>query len=166
MFRAVTRLSVRMVERYLPDPYIFVLLLTLIAAFAAVIVESQTPMQVINMWGDGFWGLLAFTMQMLLVLVAGYMLASSPVIKRLLERIASIAKSPSGAIILVTYIALVADWINWGFGLVVSALFAKELAKRIKVDYRLLVASAYSAFVVRSEEHTSELQSRGHLVCR
>jgi len=148
MFRAVTRLSVRMVERYLPDPYIFVLLLTLIAAFAAVIVESQTPMQVINMWGDGFWGLLAFTMQMLLVLVAGYMLASSPVIKRLLERIASIAKSPSGAIILVTYIALVADWINWGFGLVVSALFAKELAKRIKVDYRLLVASAYSAFVV------------------
>src|SRR5690625_1138330 len=148
MFRAVTRLSVRMVERYLPDPYIFVLLLTLIAAFAAVIVESQTPMQVINMWGDGFWGVLAFTMQMLLVLVAGCMLASSPVIKRLLERIASIAKSPSGAIILVTYIALVADWINCGFGLVVSALFAKELAKRIKVDYRLLVASAYSAFVV------------------
>lgn len=148
MFRAITRLSVRMVERYLPDPYIFVLILTLIAALAAVVVEQQTPMEVINMWGDGFWGLLAFTMQMLLVLVAGYMLASSPVIRRLLAAIASVAKTPSGAIILVTYIALVADWINWGFGLVVSALFAKELAKRVKVDYRLLVASAYSAFVV------------------
>lgn len=148
MFRAITRLSVRMVERYLPDPYIFVLILTLIAALAAVLVEQQSPMEVITMWGDGFWGLLTFTMQMLLVLVAGYMLASSPVIRRLLAAIASIAKTPSGAIILVTYIALVADWINWGFGLVVSALFAKELAKRVKVDYRLLVASAYSAFVV------------------
>lgn len=148
MFKAITRLSVRMVERYLPDPYIFVLILTLIAALAAVLVEQQSPMQVITMWGDGFWGLLTFTMQMLLVLVAGYMLASSPVIRRLLAAIASIAKSPSGAIILVTYIALVADWINWGFGLVVSALFAKELAKRVQVDYRLLVASAYSAFVV------------------
>lgn len=148
MFRAITQLSVRMVERYLPDPYIFVLLLTLIAALAAVFVEQQSPMAVITMWGDGFWGLLTFTMQMLLVLVAGYMLASSPVIRKLLSSIASIAKSPSGAIILVTYIALVADWINWGFGLVVSALFAKELAKRVRVDYRLLVASAYSAFVV------------------
>lgn len=148
MFRALTRLSVRMVERYLPDPYIFVLILTLVAAFAAVIVEQQSPIAVITMWGDGFWGLLAFTMQMLLVLVAGYMLASSPIIRRLLAAIASVVKSPGGAILLVTYIALVADWINWGFGLVVSALFAKELAKRVKVDYRLLVASAYSAFVV------------------
>lgn len=148
MFRALTRLSVRMVERYLPDPYIFVLILTLVAAFAAMIVEQQSPMAVITMWGDGFWGLLAFTMQMLLVLVAGYMLASSPIIRRLLAAIASVVKSPGGAILLVTYIALVADWINWGFGLVVSALFAKELAKRVKVDYRLLVASAYSAFVV------------------
>jgi len=148
MFKAITRLSVRMVERYLPDPYIFVIILTLIAAAAAVIFEQQSPMQVISMWGDGFWDLLSFTMQMLLVLVAGYMLASSPVIRRLLVRIASTAKSPSGAILLVTYIALVADWINWGFGLVVSALFAKELAKKVRVDYRLLVASAYSAFVV------------------
>lgn len=148
MFRALTRLSVRMVERYLPDPYIFVLILTLVAAFAAMIVEQQSPMAVITMWGDGFWGLLTFTMQMLLVLVAGYMLASSPIIRRLLAAIASVVKSPGGAILLVTYIALVADWINWGFGLVVSALFAKELAKRVKVDYRLLVASAYSAFVV------------------
>lgn len=148
MFRALTRLSVRMVERYLPDPYIFVLILTLVAAFAAMIVEQQSPIAVITMWGDGFWGLLAFTMQMLLVLVAGYMLASSPIIRRLLAAIASVVKSPGGAILLVTYIALVADWINWGFGLVVSALFAKELAKRVKVDYRLLVASAYSAFVV------------------
>lgn len=148
MFKAVTQVSVRLVERYLPDPYIFVILLTLIAAAAAVFFESHSPMAVINMWGDGFWGLLSFTMQMLLVLVAGYMLASSPVIKRLLERIASIANTPSAAIFLVTYIALIADWINWGFGLVVSALFAKELAKRVRVDYRLLVASAYSAFVV------------------
>ena len=148
MFKAVTQVSVRLVERYLPDPYIFVILLTLIAAAAAVFFESHSPMAVINMWGDGFWGLLSFTMQMLLVLVAGYMLASSPVIKRLLERIASIANTPSAAIFLVTYIALIADWINWGFGLVVSALFAKELAKRVRVDYRLLVANAYSDLLV------------------
>lgn len=148
MFRSITNFSVRLVEKYLPDPYIFVILLTLIAGVAAAFIEQQSPMAIITMWGDGFWGLLGFTMQMLLVLVAGYMLASTPAIRAILSALASLPKSPGAAIILVTLVALVADWINWGFGLVVSALFAKELARKVRVDYRLLVASAYSGFIV------------------
>ena len=148
MFKAITNFSVRLVERYLPDPYIFVILLTLIAGGAAAFVEHKTPMAIVNMWGDGFWGLLGFTMQMLLVLVAGYMLASTPAVRRILAALASLPKSAGAAIILVTLVALVADWINWGFGLVVSALFAKEIARKVRVDYRLLVASAYSGFIV------------------
>lgn len=139
---------VKLVDRYLPDPYIFVLLLTLIVMLAAIVSEQQAPIDVINYWGDGFWSLLSFSMQMLLVLVAGFMLASSPPIKKLLEAIACVAKSASQAIILVTLVSLAASWINWGFGLVVGALFAKALARKVKVDYRLLVASAYSGFVV------------------
>ncbi|WP_434986837.1 short-chain fatty acid transporter [Vreelandella zhaodongensis] len=148
MLKLISKPAVKLVERYLPDPYIFVLLLTLIASVAAIAVERQTPLAVLRMWGDGFWGLLTFSMQMLLVLVTGFMLASSPPVKRLLQKIASTAKSPGGAIILVTLVSLAASWINWGFGLVVGALFAKELARLIRVDYRLLVASAYSGFVV------------------
>jgi len=148
MFKTLSRWSVRLVERYLPDPYIFVVLLTLLAGVAAVSVEQKTPMEVVTMWGDGFWGLLGFTMQMVLVLVAGYMMASTPFVKRILAALARLARSPGSAIILVTVVALAANWINWGFGLVVSALFAKQLAKTVRVDYRLLVASAYSGFVV------------------
>jgi short-chain fatty acids transporter len=148
MLKMISRPAVKLVERYLPDPYIFVLLLTIIAAVAAIAVERQTPLAVLRMWGDGFWNLLTFSMQMLLVLVTGFMLASSPPVKRLLQKLANVAKSPGGAILLVTYVSLAASWINWGFGLVVGALFAKELAKLIRVDYRLLVASAYSGFVV------------------
>ncbi|MBZ5485955.1 short-chain fatty acid transporter [Halomonas aquamarina] len=148
MLKMISKPAVRLVERYLPDPYIFVLLLTLVAAVAAIAVERQTPLAVMRMWGDGFWGLLTFSMQMLLVLVTGFMLASSPPVKRLLQRLAGTARSPGGAIILVTLVSLAASWINWGFGLVVGALFAKELARLVRVDYRLLVASAYSGFIV------------------
>lgn len=148
MLKFVSKPAVKLVERYLPDPYVFVLLLTIIAAFAAIAVERQTPLDVLRMWGDGFWNLLTFSMQMLLVLVTGFMLANSPPVKRQLQKLANVAKSPGGAILLVTYVSLAASWINWGFGLVVGALFAKELAKLIRVDYRLLVASAYSGFVV------------------
>ncbi|WP_048306422.1 short-chain fatty acid transporter [Halomonas sp. PR-M31] len=148
MLKFLSRPAVRLVERYLPDPYIFVLLLTLVAAAAAIGVERQTPLAVLRYWGDGFWDLLTFSMQMLLVLVTGFMLASSPPVKRQLAKLATKAGTPARAIILVTLVSLAASWINWGFGLVVGALFAKELAKQIRVDYRLLIASAYSGFVV------------------
>lgn len=148
MLNKAAKPLVKLVDRYLPDPYIFVLLLTLVVLIAAVVAEHKTPLEVINYWGDGFWTLLSFSMQMLLVLVAGFMLASSPPIKKLLDVMAGFAKSAPQAIILVTLVSLVASWINWGFGLVIGALFAKALARRVRVDYRLLVASAYAGFVV------------------
>ncbi len=148
MFKMLSRPAVRLVERYLPDPYIFVVILTLIAALAAVGLEGQSPVQVVQWWGDGFWGLLVFTMQMLLVLVTGYILASTPPIKRLLSGLAATARTPPRAIVIVTLVALAASWINWGFGLVVGALFAKHVARHVRVDYRLLVASAFSGFLV------------------
>lgn len=148
MLQRLSRPAVKLVERYLPDPYIFVLLLTIIAALAAMGFEQQSPLAVMRYWGDGFWGLLSFSMQMLLVLVTGFMLANSPPIKRLLDRLAALAGTPARAIILVTLVSLAASWINWGFGLVIGALFAKALARQVRVDYRLLIASAYSGFVV------------------
>ena len=99
MLKLISKPAVKLVERYLPDPYIFVLLLTLIAAVAAIAVERQTPLAVLRMWGDGFWGLLTFSMQMLLVLVTGFILATSPPVKRLLEWLAGFAKTAGAAII-------------------------------------------------------------------
>ena len=148
MLNRASKPFVKLVEKYLPDPYIFVLLLTLITLVFAVVIQDQSPLTTVQQWGDGFWGLLTFSMQMLLVLVTGFMLACTPLVKALLERLASVAKSPGSAIVLVTFVSLIASWINWGFGLVVGALFAKALARKVTVDYRLLVASAYSGFIV------------------
>ncbi|MGM0875045.1 MAG: short-chain fatty acid transporter [Bacillota bacterium] len=139
----------RIMQRYLPDPFLFVVILTFVVFGLGLIFTESTPMNMVQYWGDGFWGLLAFSMQMVLVLVTGYVLAISPVFKKGLGTLASKAKSPGQAIIYVTVISIIASWINWGFGLVIGALFAKELAKKVdNVDYRLLIASAYSGFIV------------------
>jgi short-chain fatty acids transporter len=148
MLSAAARPLVRLMDRYLPDPYIFVLLLTVVVFAAAIAVEGTAPLALARMWGDGFWSLLTFSMQMLLVLVTGYMLASAPPVKRRLAALAATATTPGAAIVMVSLVSLAASWINWGFGLVVGALFAKELARVVRVDYRLLVAAAYSGFVV------------------
>lgn len=149
MFKKFTNACVAVVQKYLPDPFLFAAILTFIVFLAGVFVTGQSPLAMIVHWGDGFWGLLAFSMQMALVLVTGHTLANAPIIKKGLRKLASIPKTPMQAILAVTFVAIVACWINWGFGLVIGALYARELARQIKtVDYRLLIASAYSGFVV------------------
>jgi short-chain fatty acids transporter len=148
MLASAAQPLVRLVDRYLPDAYIFVLILTIVVFLAAIFGEGHSPLAVARMWGDGFWELLSFSMQMLLVLVTGFMLASTPPVKRLLQALARRAASPASAIVIVSLVSLAASWINWGFGLVVGALFAREVARLVRVDYRLLIAAAYSGFVV------------------
>ncbi|RUL48254.1 short-chain fatty acid transporter [Lysinibacillus antri] len=145
----LTRISNNIMEKLLPDPYIFVAILTVLVLFLGVVLTDSSPLEMVKFWGDGFWGLLAFTMQMVIVLAAGHVLANSPIFKKFLSFIASKIKKPSSAIIFVTFVSLIACWINWGFGLVIGALFAKEIARHVKkVDYRLLIASAYSGFII------------------
>lgn len=143
------KFCVKLVQRWLPEPFIFAIILTLVAACLAMPICHQTPIEVVENWGGGVWNLLAFAMQMALVLVCGSTLAAAPAIKRVISTLAGIPKTPAAAIALVTGISAIACWLNWGFGLIVGVIFAKEIAKRLSgVDYRLLIASAYSGFVV------------------
>ena len=149
MFQKIIRGCVNVVQKYLPEPLIFAIVLTLVAAILAMPICHQSPLEVIEHWGDGVWGLLAFSMQMALVLVCGSALAAAPAVKRVIYYLATLPKKPAGAIALVTFISAIACWLNWGFGLIVGAIFAREVARRLRgVDYRLLIASAYSGFVV------------------
>lgn len=149
MFKGATRASVRMVERYLPDAFVLVLMLTLVVFAAGMLVEGQSPIAMMTYWGEGFWNLLAFAMQMVLILVTGFVVASTPPFRKLLLALARLPQTPGQAIILVTLVSLVAAWINWGFGLVIGAFFARELGRHVKgLDYRLAIASAYSGFMI------------------
>lgn len=149
MFRKMVNASVRLVQRYLPEPFIFALLLTFISFAVAMPVCKQTPLEVLTNWGNGVWELLAFSMQMALVLVCGSTLADAPAIKKGLNKLASMPKRPVGAIALVSLVSALACWINWGFGLIIGVIFAKSIARKMRgVDYRLLIASAYSGFLV------------------
>ncbi|MCR4658995.1 MAG: short-chain fatty acid transporter [Bacteroidales bacterium] len=143
------KFCVKLVQRWLPEPFVFAIILTLIAAVLAMPICHQTPVEVVSHWGSGMWGLLAFSMQMALVLVSGSALASAPAVKRVVSALASVPKTPAAAIAIVTLVSALACWLNWGFGLIVGVIFAKEIARKLAgVDYRLLIASAYSGFVV------------------
>ncbi|MDD5927613.1 MAG: short-chain fatty acid transporter [Firmicutes bacterium] len=151
MFKRFTNGCVRVVNRWLPDPFLFAIILTIVVFIGSMIGTHQGPITLLTAWGNdsGFWNLLGFAMQMALVLVLGSAMASASICKRGLGAIANAAKDKKSAIIIVTFVSTVCCWLNWGFGLIAGALLAKEIARRVKdVDYPLLIASAYSGFVI------------------
>src|SRR5438874_261480 len=149
MLRQLTRLCVRYAERYIPNPYLYAVVLTFITVAAALIWTPSGLLKLVASWYDGIWNILAFAMQMALILVTGVTLADTPLVRGLLRRLASLPTRQAGAAITVFLAAAVGSWLNWGFGLVVGALVAREIAKRLRdVDFGFLVAAAYMGFMV------------------
>ena len=145
----ISNAFVVMMQRYLPDAWLFAILLTLVVFIMGLIFTPAGPLDMITYWGDGFFNLLAFSMQMTLVLVTGHVMASTKPVKAVLQALARSAGTAGRAIVITTLVAAVASWINWGFGLIVGALLAREMARQVRdVDYRLVVASAYTGFLV------------------
>ena len=169
MLHAMSRFFVTLVQKYLPDAYLFAIILTFISFIGALALTGKGFMAIITMWGNGLWGILAFAMQMILILVTGHALASSKPVKKFLTALASIPSNGGQAAMMNCFAVGVASFFNWGFGLVVGALLARELAKKVKnMDYALVVAAGYSGFVIWhggiSGSIPLAVASKGHLV--
>lgn len=145
----ITNFFTELMRKYLPDPFVFAIGLTLVTIVLALTVEKQAFLPLVQSWGDGFWNLLAFTTQMAVILAMGYVLASAPIVDRLLNKIADQVHRPRTAIIVATLVGAIGSYLNWGFGLVIGGIMAKKLAVKVEgVHYPLIIASAYSGFTM------------------
>jgi short-chain fatty acids transporter len=139
--------------RFVPEAFVFALLLTFAVYVVALVTTDHGPLQLVDDWYGGFWGLLEFAMQMTLVLVTGYALASSPVVARFLRWLSSLPRSNRAAVALTALAAGLAGWVHWGLGLVVGALLAREMARStkergIRTHFPLLAAAGYVGLMV------------------
>ena len=147
--RRLSGFFVRVFENLIPDPYVLAVLLTLVtAALALTFAPHRSPALVAAAWYKGIFAIFEFALQMILILVTGYALANSAPVRRLLERIATLATTPARAGTITFLVSAAACWLNWGFGLVVAGLIARHIAQRIRVDFGWLVAAAYSGFLI------------------
>jgi short-chain fatty acids transporter len=131
-------------ERWVPDAFIFALLATVLVVVAGVAFTPSSLMEVIDAWGGGFWELIPFTLQMSLIIITGYVLATSQPVGRVIRGLAAWPTQPRNAVALVAFFAMASSWLNWGFSLIFSAVLAREIARRVKgVDYRALAAASF-----------------------
>lgn len=131
-------------ERWFPDAWVFAAL-GVIVVTAAALICGATPAVTANAFGDGFWSLIPFTMQMAFVVIGGYVLASAPIVARFIEVLARVPRSGRGAICFVGLISMLASLLSWGFSLVFGGLLVRALARRetLRMDYRAAGAAAY-----------------------
>ena len=146
--RRVNEFFVRLVERYLPDPYILAIILTAVTFVMALIFTDRPFTSLFGDWYKGIGDLFVFILQALLVAVTGFTFARAPVISRPLDRVASIPKTQAQAGVTVMLATAVASLLSWGLGLVTAGVMSRQIAKQMPVNYGYLVAAAYGGFMV------------------
>ena len=92
--RAALRLTA-WTERWIPDAFIFALIATVLVFLAALVWTPSSPFQVIDAWGNGFWDLIPFTLQMSLIIITGHVLATSAPMGKAIRAIAGWARDAS-----------------------------------------------------------------------
>lgn len=149
MLNRLAGFFVRVVERWMPDPFLFCVILTAVCFFFALWLTPAGVFDLVSQWYDGLWQILPFAMQMILILLTGYTLAGSGPVRKGLIWVASVPRSQGSAIVVLTLVAMTLALVNWGVALVAGALLAREMARRVpNCDYGFLVAGAYSGFVI------------------
>jgi len=130
-------------QRNMPDAYVFALILTLITAALSFFWVGTSPIKILQSWYDGFWTLLEFGMQMVLLIITGYSIALSSLVKKGIDRLTNFIKTPKQVYFSTIIIGILLSMISYGW-IVIAAVFARELAIRVKgVNYPFLIACVY-----------------------
>src|SRR5579864_624865 len=118
-------------ERWFPDPLVFALL-GIVVVFLVGLLLHQSPAKLAIQGGKNFWTLVPFTMQMVMIIIGGYVVASTPIVYLAIRALAEIPKTPKSAVAMVALFSMLTSLISWGLSLIFSGLFVRELAHRVK----------------------------------
>jgi short-chain fatty acids transporter len=130
-------------ERWFPDPLVFALV-GIVVVFLIGVAAGEKPINLAIQGGKGFWSLIPFTMQMVMIIIGGYVVASTPLVQRGMQKLANVPQSPRQAIVLVVIFSELTALISWGMSPIVSGLLVRQLTQRVKgLDYRAAGAAAY-----------------------
>ena len=158
MLRRVANFLVKVVEKWMPDPYIFAAILTMVVYVMGLVFTKTTPLNLVDMWAKGLWGLLVFTMQISIALVLSTAVIRTKPVERLLKWFSGFATNPILAYFITCFLGGLFSLFSWAAGLIVGAFVAKEMAKNVKgCHYPLLVASGYSGFMIWHMGYTSSV---------
>jgi short-chain fatty acids transporter len=130
-------------ERWFPDAFVFALAAVLVV-FAFGLTLGEKPAKLVSAFGEGFWVLVPFTMQMALIIIGGFVVATARPVHRVIDALARIPETPRGAVAFVALFSMLTSLVSWGFSLIITGLLVRAVVRRLDhVDFRALGGAAY-----------------------
>ena len=131
-------------ERWYPDTFVFAAL-TLVVVVVALLGFGASPQKIAGAFGNGFWSLATFTLQMAMVVVTGYVVAVSPPVAKLIDKLAALPNNGRTAVAYVALFTMLASFLNYALSLVFGGLYVMALARRkeLHMDVKAATAAAY-----------------------
>jgi short-chain fatty acids transporter len=130
-------------QRWFPDAFVFALA-GLIVVFITGALLGIAMRDLVKYFGEGFWSLIPFTMQMAIIIIGGYVVATSPPVHRLIRRLAGVPRTPRSAVAFVAFFSMATAMVSWGLSLIFSGVLVREVVRNVRgVDYRAIGAAAY-----------------------
>jgi short-chain fatty acids transporter len=130
-------------QKWFPDAFVFALV-GLIIVFTAGLFAGVGIRNLIKYFGDGFWGLIPFTMQMAMIIIGGFVVATSPPIHKLIRNLAKVPRTPRGAVAFVVFFSMMTSLLSWGLGLIFGGILVREIVRNVRgIDYRAIGAAAF-----------------------
>ena len=129
---ALVRIALRFTawaERWFPDAFIFVAIAVVVVA-AGALANGAPVSAVTKAFGDGFWSLIPFTMQMAFVTIGGYVVATSPPAQRLIDQLALVPRTGRSAVGFIAAVSMISSLLSWGLSLIFGGLVARAMARR------------------------------------
>jgi short-chain fatty acids transporter len=129
--------------RWFPDPLVFAFL-AVVVVFLIAVFSGEAPATVAIEGGKSFWSLTNFTMQMVMIVIGGYVVATSAPVQAFIERLAGLPRRPRGAIAFIAFFSMVSSLLSWGLSVIFSAYLVRAIARRMpELDYRAAGAAGY-----------------------
>lgn len=136
-------------DKLIPDSFVFCLILTFIVFVLGIIFTKTGPVKMVIHWYNGLWTQMTFAFQMAFMVVTCAVCAKSKQVKKVLRWIASVPKTPMGAMILLMGFGYISSFVNWAFCTVVTPILAMQLSKQIKgLHFPMMIAAGYSTMIL------------------
>ena len=146
------------IQKFIPSPFVLAVLLTYLTFFLAMVLtpgkgNTSHFIEITGYWYKGFWELLTFTVQMILILVLGYVLALTKPVSFFIETVSNKINTNESAVFWITLLTILTGYINWGLALIFGATLTRKLAenfskRNLKFNYPLMGAAGYTGLLV------------------
>lgn len=141
--------------KIIPESFAIVLVLTIVVFALAYFFTDSTFVSLATNWYDGFWSMLTFSFQIVMLMFTGYLVGDSRPAKRIMMKLAQVPKTVKGSVLLFWFVMCAISYLHFAIAMASAILFGRALItaqhqKGNDLPYNLIVALGFCSLILQA----------------